>query len=209
MPVYKDFILAAILEIQQESTFDLEVLNNLFAADLNLVYLRTTPVNDFNWERIIAKINPAFKKRIVIPTSASKFVQESELIWHWKEAERKGHQPDMLPSDKIYSTSVHHLPDIIDLPACFRYVFYSPVFPSISKPGYNPQIDLVTLQQNLKALREKKAALPQIIALGGIQAVNVKKVKDAGFDGVALMGALWQSADPVQAFKEIKNALIS
>jgi len=209
MPVDKDFIFAAILEIQRESTFDLEVLHNLFAAGLDLVYLRTNLVNDVNWVRIIAKINPTFSDRIIIPASSRAFGLKSKLIGHWKEAARKEHQPDMFLSDKVYSTSVHYLTDILDLPACFRYVFYSPVFPSISKPGYNPQIDLVTLKQDVIKLCEKKAELPQIIALGGIQAENVKEVKDAGFDGVALMGALWQSADPVQAFKEIKKALIS
>jgi len=206
--VNKDFILAAILEIRRESTFDFEVLNNLFTADLDLVYLRTN-LNDVNWERLIAKINPAFSDRIIITVSAQEFKQKSDLIKHWKEAERKDYQPDMLPSDMVYSTSVHYLTDILDLPACFRYVFYSPVFPSISKPGYNPQISLITLKQDLEKLRKKNAELPQIIALGGVQAENVKKVKDTGFNGVALMGALWQVDDPVRAFKEIKKALIS
>ena len=205
MPVNKDFIFAAILEIQRESTFDLDVLNNLLAADLDLVYLRINSIANVNWDSLIAKLNPAFKKRIIIPTSTSKFVQESELIGHWKEGERKELLPKMLLSDKVYSTSVHYLPDILDLPACFRYVFYSPVFPSISKPGYNPPTDLVTLKQDLKELREKKAELPQIIALAGIKANNIQQVKDTGFNGAALMGALWQAADPVQAFKEIKK----
>jgi len=207
--VNKDFILAAILEIKRESTFDIEVLHNLFTAGLDLVYLRTNPVNDVNWARVIAKINPACSDRIIIPVSAQEFKQKFDLIEHWKEAERKAHQPDVLPTDKVYSTSVHYLPDILDLPACFRYVFYSPVFPSISKPGYNPPTDLVTLKQDLEALKGRKAKLPQIIALGGIQAENVKEVKDAGFNGAALMGALWQADDPVRAFNEIKKALIS
>ena len=205
----KGFILAAILEIQRESTFDFEVLNNLFSAGLDFVYLRTNQVKDINWERIIAKLNPAFSDRIIISASASEFIQESELVGHWKEGERKELLPEKLLPNKVYSTSVHHLPDILDLPACFKYVFYSPVFPSISKPSYNPKISLITLQQDINGLKEKKAGLPNIIALGGIQTENVKKVKDIGFNGAALMGALWQSTDPVQAFTNIKKALIS
>ena len=204
-----NFLLAAILEICPGRILDLDVLNNLFVAGLDLVYLRADSVAEVNWKSLIAKLNPAFKNRIIIPASASEFVPESALIGHWKEAERKELLPEMLRADKVYSTSVHHLPDILDLPACFRYVFYSPVFPSISKPGYQPQIDLVTLQQNLKTLRNKKTDLPYIIALGGMQADNVKQVKNFGFDAAAFMGALWQSADPGQAYKEIKEALIS
>ena len=47
----------------------------------------------------------------------------------------------------------------------------------------------------------------QFIALGGISDKNILKVKDAGFHGAALLGAIWLSKDPLKSFLNIKKRL--
>ena len=42
-----------------------------------------------------------------------------------------------------------------------------------------------------------------IIGLGGINEENIAMVKKSGFDGVALLGAIWESENPIAAFGKI------
>jgi thiamine-phosphate pyrophosphorylase len=81
----------------------------------------------------------------------------------------------------------------------FDYAFLSPVFDSISKSGYTSNFDLSEIKKLLKNRSDK------IIALGGIDEDKVEIVKDIGFYGIAVLGALWQSTDPVQKFKRLKE----
>ena len=98
------------------------------------------------------------------------------------------------------SRSCHTAADVRASLGAYDAVFFSPVFPSLSKPGYAP---------NAAELTEVTALLPQlrtkVVALGGITAANAPAALQMGFDGVAVMGALWQSADPVQRFVELQR----
>jgi thiamine-phosphate pyrophosphorylase len=86
-------------------------------------------------------------------------------------------------------------------------VFLGPVFSSISKPGHGPGDDLSTGELssllNLRTSNERRTA---VLALGGITAERLPQVRALGFDGVAVLGAVWQANDPVAAFCEIKSA---
>jgi thiamine-phosphate pyrophosphorylase len=203
----ENFILTALFEIYPGDKPDSGTLNNLFAAGLDFLYLRTNAAKGIAWSQMLNDLGPENKGKVMVPAYAWKEAGTEQAILHLKEADRKGNPPPMFQPNRVYSTSVHHLPDVLDLPPCFRYVFYSPVFESISKPGYSPKIDLLAVQRILDRLKRSKGQLPIIIGLGGIHADNVKQVRDSGLNGAALMGALWQGADPVQAFNDIRTAL--
>jgi thiamine-phosphate pyrophosphorylase len=82
------------------------------------------------------------------------------------------------------------------------YVTVSPVFLSISKPGYGPAI-------GLDGLAEIVVQLPgPVIALGGITAANAPLCLSAGAHGIAVMGEVMRAADP-QAAVEAMLAAIS
>lgn len=67
------------------------------------------------------------------------------------------------------------------------YGFLSPIFNSISKEGYESNFSENELSNFLKNYSGKT----KIYALGGIDTDNVKKCMDMGFDGVAILGAVW------------------
>jgi thiamine-phosphate pyrophosphorylase len=51
-------------------------------------------------------------------------------------------------------------------------------------------------------------ALPrraEVIALGGIDAARLPVCRALGFDGVAVLGSVWQAADPLKAFSELQT----
>lgn len=76
----------------------------------------------------------------------------------------------------------------------------SPVFPSFSKPGHGPAFELTELRDILALPRRA-----EVIALGGIDASRLPVCRDLGFDGAAVLGAIWQSADPLRAFGELSR----
>ena len=98
------------------------------------------------------------------------------------------------------STSFHSLNSLIEHGRKYEYVFLSPIFKSISKKNYEGKFkDL-----NLAVAFEKLSR--NIIALGGVDLDKIPKVHEMGFQGAAVLGSIWTSADPVEKFKKINEA---
>ena len=80
------------------------------------------------------------------------------------------------------------------------YVFLSPLFDSISKPGYHSAIDPAEAAERL---RRRKG---RIVALGGIRPANIARVRRIGFDGAAVLGAAWSADEKaVNTGRTLKN----
>lgn len=80
------------------------------------------------------------------------------------------------------------------------YVFLSPLFDSISKPGYRSTIDPAEAAERL---RRRKG---RIVALGGIRPANIARVRRIGFDGAAVLGAAWSADEKaVNTERTLKN----
>lgn len=96
------------------------------------------------------------------------------------------------------SISVHSWKEYGTLPPGIDYAFISPLFNSISKKGY---------RQN-QAVRRLPASRPTpVIGLGGIHQRNIRQVRQAGFNGAALLGAIWER--PVHAANVFSSILDS
>ena len=55
----------------------------------------------------------------------------------------------------------------------------------------------------LKSGRLKKMTKkPKVFALGGIRRKKMKRLSEVGFNGVALLGSIWGSRDPLRALNE-------
>lgn len=92
----------------------------------------------------------------------------------------------------------------------YDYVFLSPVFNSISKKNHQASFELPELKNAIAdLLSRRKKYVPRIMALGGVMPENVLQVKASGFSGAALVGAIWQSDDPVKAFVRFQEKLLS
>ena len=78
------------------------------------------------------------------------------------------------------------------------YVTLSPVFPSVSKPGYGPAL-------GPEQFARLAAGTPgKVYALGGIErADQARACRAAGAAGVAVMGAVMRAADPAAAVAEL------
>jgi thiamine-phosphate pyrophosphorylase len=85
------------------------------------------------------------------------------------------------------------------------YAFLSPVFDSLSKPGY-AAAGFDPAQVRAVATR---SGTPPLIALGGVSAERLADAKGMGFSGAAVLGSVWQAADPVAAVAELVQACAS
>ncbi|HET7694037.1 MAG TPA: thiamine phosphate synthase [Gemmatimonadota bacterium] len=77
------------------------------------------------------------------------------------------------------------------------------IFPSASHPGREPA--------GLALLREIRAApgesRPALYAIGGIDSGRVEAAVRAGADGIAVIGAIWDSRDPAAETRALLDAL--
>jgi len=92
----------------------------------------------------------------------------------------------------------------IDADICFL----SPVFDSISKFGYKAKYSNQELKNGIAAWRDfqkKENRSQKLFALGGIDAKNIAELASLGFDGAAVLGAVWHDPDPVEALLKILN----
>jgi thiamine monophosphate synthase len=109
------------------------------------------------------------------------------------------------------SASLHSLEELSSLDLAHRpvdYAFLSPIFGSLSKPGYRGEWDFGTLTPSLKSWHEAPQA-PKILALGGITPQTAAKALELGFTGLAVLGAIWQSQspnhDPLRALQKMMD----
>ncbi len=100
----------------------------------------------------------------------------------------------------LVGRSCHHRADVARAAAegC-HYATLSPIWPSISKPGYGPALGPTAL-----------ADLPlRTWALGGVDADRAPVARAAGAAGVAVIGAILGAPDPAAAAARLLQALHS
>lgn len=159
------------------------ICNSLFAHGLELLHLRKPDCGRAVYERFIRQIDPQYRKRIVVHEHYE-LVNEYHLHGiHLRSGQAS--QSVLYPGCPV-SISCHSLEEVQTLPFRPAYCFLSPVFDSISKPGYNsafPQLpDLSKLE------------IP-VIALGGITPERMDLCRAAGFHGVAVLGYIWEKPE--------------
>jgi thiamine-phosphate pyrophosphorylase len=81
------------------------------------------------------------------------------------------------------------------------YATLSPIFPTLSKPGYGPAAGLGALAQ------AARLAAGPVVALGGIEARHVAACLAAGARGIAVMGEIMRATDPEAATRRLLAAL--
>lgn len=168
-------------------------VNSFFENGLDLFHIRKYEFSDNEIQNYLDGIDKKFHSRIVLHSHFHLAKELGVNRLHFREDDRlkksyvnyEGHQ---------LSTSVHSIEDFNNLDELWQYAFLSPVFPSISKAGYGEHHTV------LIELKQKNNPLIQLIGLGGIHPGNCQKVLENGADGIALLGSIWQSQDPLNKF---------
>lgn len=193
------------------------VLYSLFSAGLETLLLRKPGWSAAQYESLLQGVPPGFRNRIML-AGYPELVEPYGL----KGLHLSGQLRAVVPAMEItgfrnsgffVSTSVHAMEeapvngsgprsgktdascDAVNgcWPNGWDYLILGPVFDSISKPGYTA--------------RQFDSIPSNAIGIGGIQPANAGKVKQMGFRGAALLGAIWQEPSlAVEVFIHAKGS---
>ncbi|WP_281631120.1 thiamine phosphate synthase [Flavobacterium luteolum] len=185
---------------------EIQMLNSLLEEGLSLLHIRKPDFSELEMAQFIDQIKLEFRSNLILHNHHRLAEDLGIDRFHFSEKERKEFpakfpKPCRIKSES-FSTSTHSIEDFNSLEN-FDYAFLSPVFKSISKENYYPEKDLF---EELKSRRNQHT---KIIALGGIDAENIQKTLENGFDDVALLGSIWNNKNPLKQFKLCQQIALS
>lgn len=183
----------------ETSLNEYEIIHSFLKDQSNVFHLRRYNFEEEQVADFLIQFSEIERKQIVLNHHHYLASEFGINRLHFSEQDRKEIDEEKLQrfveAGFILSTSVHDLETFNQLPVCFTYAFLSPVFDSISKSDYKAvSFDLSQKINNI-----------QIIALGGITIDNYNQAIEKGFDGVAFLGSVWNSENPMEQVNLINN----
>jgi thiamine-phosphate pyrophosphorylase len=196
---------------------EVSLVNELFHEGLELFHLRKPDWTIEEQRLFLQKIDSAYLSKISVHQHYETVNEFGLKYYHVKEKDRKLLSRRDAPTDsqssaenyslcnlcetqrgKKKSTSFHNYNDLQFENIFWDYCFLSPVFDSISKPGYKSAFK--TNFSNEGDLNQR------VFALGGINKNNIEKVFEKEFYGAAILGVIWnEPKNAVKNFKEIQG----
>lgn len=184
----------AVISSEKDTQKEAEKVNRMFDNGLQLFHLRKPGSSIRTLQKLLDRLDEDYLNRVIIHTHYQ-LLQKYPL----KGIHLRGMQEKKVTKGVI-STSFHSLEEL-NHPDPFEYVFLSPVFNSISKQDYPSTFQLKEVALHLKNTKQK------VMALGGCQGKHIPELKKIGFYGMGVLGAIWQSPDPVQSFIDIEQKI--
>jgi len=190
---------------------EIDILNSLFKEGLSLLHIRKPDFSELEMVQFIHQIKLEFRANLVLHNHHHLAEDFGIERFHFSEKERKRlnefparfSKPCRYKNEsKSNSTSTHSIEDFNSLEN-FDYAFLSPVFTSISKENYQPEIDLFS------AIKSRTNHKTKMVALGGIDSENILEVLEKGFDDIALLGSIWKNENPLKQFKLCQQIVLS
>ncbi|RKF04628.1 thiamine-phosphate pyrophosphorylase [Tenacibaculum lutimaris] len=179
---------------------EIEILQQLFEEGLEYYHFRKP---DKNYEEHVAYLNQIDEKYHdrIVTHYFHELINEFNLKGiHFQEQKRidaldNGNEYfiglDMI--GKTMSSSFHEPSALENCDIEFDYHLLSPVFSSISKKGYEGRgFDVNNIDKT-------------IIGMGGINTDTIEKTLALGFQGIGVLGGVWNVEKPVESFKNIKR----
>ncbi len=197
-----------LIAISPETTRPDEVkwVNRLFDSGLDRFHLRKPGWTDYETGSYVLGISECWRDRIVVHQAYESVIAYGLGGWHFKDRAGIDQVAHLYQNNedgmRTLSRSLHSLKQVSELEGLWNYAFLSPIFPSISKQNYKVNWDWDALVSTIR-----KYESTRVYALGGVNELNISICSKVGFKGVALLGALWESSDPVETFRTIRNSL--
>lgn len=174
-----------------------QILNALFDEGLEILHLRKPDSEPVYSERLLTLISDSYRKKIVVHDH---FYLKNEYSLRGIHLNHRN--PQLPPKYKGHiSCSCHTPEEVLAHKRACDYVFFSPVFNSISKENYPSNYSIV----ELKELANRKVIDRKVMALGGVDLQNIQTLKDIGFGGAVILGDIWNrfSIHSAQDYKEL------
>ncbi|SHL47491.1 thiamine phosphate synthase [Flavobacterium xanthum] len=188
-------IISSPIAIQNE----IAIIHSLFQEGMQVFHVRKPDFSIEELNAVVLAIGLEYREHLVLHSHHHLAKSLGIHRIHFTESNRTSINESKLKSykelDFILSTSTHCIEDFNDLDSNFDYAFLSPVYSSISKVDYAPKRDL------FEKIKKRTNFKTKIIGLGGMEASNIQKTIQAGFDDAALLGTIWNQNNPIENFK--------
>ena len=163
------------------------ILNALFEEGLDVLHLKKPDSEPIFCERLLRLIDKPWLKHIVVHDH---FYLKDEF--GLKGIHLNDRNPEIPTGYKGHvSRSCHSLEEVKEWKPRCSYVFLGPIYDS--KSGKIKREAFSTHQ--LTQAAADGIVNKKVIAVGGINAKNIKRVKNMGFGGAAVMTGLWEHFD--------------
>ena len=181
-----------------EKDGEIDLLCQFFDAGLSRFHLRKPNFSAEDLKRYLNQIPSEHLSKIVVHRCPEVLADFAVGGYHFRSNE-SAHQVLKGTSSK----SLHKLSELTRLKETMDYVFLGPIFRSVSKQGYGPKISLNEIFSLFSSGRlNSLAKIPKVYALGGIRKKKMLRLSEVGFSGVALLGSVWGSRDPLKSIKD-------
>jgi len=209
------FVLLSRMElivITQEDAIsnETDIVSRLFDIGLQRLHLRKPQFTAEECINYINAIKSKYHSRIVIHGCFELFSELGLGGIHLNTAARSDQETRERInhiSASFISTSFHSWEEIRDNEFPYRDVFISPVFDSISKKGYKAGIDLAGAIETKRELERRTKYCPKIIGLGGVGVLQIETLRQHGFDGAAMLGAIWTAQDAASVLIKARDVI--
>lgn len=191
-----------ILLISTENNIkdEIKILNQLFEAGLELFHLRKPEKNYKAHCDYLNQIETKYHNRVVVHFFHELINKYDLKGIHFQEQKRRdcldissNYFARLNMNEKTISSSFHELEELEKCEFEFNYHFLSPIFSSISKPGYKGRgFDVNYIDK-------------KIIGVGGVTIENLSEFLALGYKGVGVIGSIWNNSTPIKHFKELLN----
>lgn len=193
--------LIIVITPEHEVPNELRIMKKLLDAGLPRLHMRR---HDWGLNRTrdwVAAIPKKHRSRIVVHGHPELVAELGLAGVHLQAGKPK---PKNLPEGVAVSRSCHDYDELCHGPKDCVYATLGPVFPSVSKRGYAPRRTPGEYAAIIDFWRTENKGHP-VVALGGITPDNIGELRHMGFAGAAVVGAIWESADPVESFRALRR----
>lgn len=168
----------------------LRIAAMLDGGHIDRVHIRKPGLSIEVMRRLIADIPIELHSRLSIHSNPKLLMEYPFVGWHFSASRPK------TECNGLLSRSCHSPAEAMQWVAGCDYVTLSPVFDSISKPGYhsacfNPVEEYICNQEGT------------VIALGGVTPKCFPSLKERGYSGAAMLGYAWKT-DLKQLIEELQ-----
>jgi thiamine-phosphate pyrophosphorylase len=197
-----------LLSPPDERSNEVAVVESLFAAGLERYNLRKPGWQSARLARWLEALPTRWRSRVFLHSHAQLAHTFRVGGIHFRDDGDAPADPrPRVARGCLTSRSCHHVAAVKAAFGRYDSILFGPVFPSLSKPGHGPvPAPVLDELRTVLVARTQAEKGTKAFALGGVTAQGVHICRALGFDGVAILGAVWNASDPVAAFREFQSA---
>lgn len=180
-----------------------KILQRLFDSGLSQYHLRRPHWSMQRCREWLESLPAETRSRIVLHQHPRLVRRLGLAGFHFDASDKKAFPPDGVAGLGEVSAQCGDFHSMLEAGKCCRRIVLGPVFPPEKYDVTVPRRTLGEYAATASYWRAHVGGGAQVLAFGGISASNIRECRKAGFDGVVVVGAVWNASDPVSAFRNL------